>query len=82
MAKKSNVSINRFSVIEKIIKSVDFKTKEEVVKVAEKMKDIALKNKEYSEEVKNAFVEAYEELNSPELTYDNLLEIKQFIDEE
>lgn len=76
MAKKSNVY--KFDVIEKVIGDITFTTKEEVVKYAETMRDVALKNKKYSDEVKNAFVEACEEIKN-ELTLDNLKEIKKII---
>lgn len=82
MAKSENISMNKFAIIEKIIKSIDFKTKEEVVNLAERMKNIAAKNKDYSADVKKAFEEAYEELTAPDLTFENLVEIKTMIAED
>lgn len=76
MAKNSNVY--KFDVIEKIIGSIDFKTKEEVVELAKKMSEIASQNPEYSKTVKNAFKDACTEIEN-ELTLDNMKEIKKII---
>ena len=59
----------------------DFSTKEEVEEVAKKMRDIALANEEYSEDVKQAFKDAYKEIKD-ELTLSNLKEIKKIIEED
>ena len=60
----NNVNMYKFEVIEGIIKAIDFKTKEEVVNLAKKMMDAAQVNPKYSDAVKKAFVEAYEELSA------------------
>lgn len=67
----------KFEIIESIVRDLDFKSKEEVLKLAKKMWDIALRNENYSPEVKEAFEDAYNELASPELTYENLVSIKK-----
>lgn len=75
MAKNPN--IYKFEIIERIITEVDFKTKEEVVDFARKVRDIALE-KETSKEIKDAFKNAFKEIDE-ELTLGNLREIKKII---
>ena len=75
MAKNPN--IYKFEIIERIITEVDFKTKEEVLDFAAKVRDIAL-DKDISSEIKNAFKNAYKEIDE-ELTLGNLREIKKII---
>ena len=75
MAKNPN--IYKFEIIERIITEVDFTTKEEVVNFAKKVRDIAL-NKDISKEIKDAFKNAYKEIDE-ELTLGNLREIKKII---
>lgn len=75
----ANVFMYKFEIIESIVKNLDFKTKEEVVRLAKKMRDIAQATPEYTPEIKQAFVDAYEEINSPDLTLENLLEIKKLL---
>ena len=77
---ENNVNMYKFEVIEGIIKAIDFKTKEEVVNLAKKMMDAAQVNPKYSDAVKKAFVEAYEELSAEDLTLENLNEIKNMLD--
>ena len=76
----NNVNMYKFEVTEGIIKAIDFKTKEEVVNLAKKMMDAAQVNPKYSDAVKKAFVEAYEELSAEDLTLENLNEIKNMLD--
>ena len=76
MAKNTN--IYKFEIIEHIICARDFSTKEEVLELAKKMCDIAVANETYSEEVKQAFKDAYREIDE-ELTLGNLQEIKKII---
>ena len=75
MAKNPN--IYKFEIIERIITEVDFTTKEEVLDFARKVRDIALE-KNISAEIKNAFKNAYKEIDE-ELTLGNLREIKKII---
>ena len=75
MAKNPN--IYKFEIIERIITEVDFTTKEEVVEFAKRVRDIALK-KDLSKEIKDAFKNAYREIDE-ELTLGNLREIKKII---
>ena len=75
MAKNPN--IYKFEIIERIITEVDFTTKEEVLDFAKKVRDIALE-KNISAEIKNAFKNAYKEIDE-ELTLGNLREIKKII---
>ena len=51
----ANKNVYKFEIIEKVIMARDFETKEEVVELAKKMKDIALANESYSNDVKEAF---------------------------
>lgn len=76
MAKNSNVF--KFDIIERIIGELDFTTKDEVVRLAEIMKDVAA-SKDYTNEIKKAFKDAYNELNSDDFTLENLQEIKKLI---
>lgn len=76
-----NTNIYKFEIIERIICARPFTTKEEVVELAKKMRDIALDNEEYSQDVKDAFKNAYKEIRD-ELTLANLQEIKKIIDEQ
>lgn len=75
----ANIFMYKFEIIESIVKNFDFTTKEEVVNLAKKMSDIAQKNEEYSLDIKQAFKDAYDEIASPDLTLENLLEIKKLI---
>ncbi len=77
----ANKNVYKFEIIEKIIMARDFTTKEEVEEVAKKMRDIALANDEYSDDVKQAFTDAYKEIKD-ELTLSNLKEIKKIIEED
>lgn len=76
MAKNNNVF--KFDVIERVITELDFTTKEEVLDFARTMRDIAVKNPDYTDEVKDAFKNAYKEIDE-ELTLANLKEIKKII---
>ena len=76
MAKNTNVF--KFEIIERVITEVDFTTKEEVVDFAKRMRDISLDNPDYDNDVKNAFKDAYREIDE-ELTLSNLKEIKKII---
>ena len=79
MEKNSNVY--KFEIIEHVICARDFTTKEEVVELAKKMRDIAINTPEYSNEVKNAFKNAYKEIRD-DLTLSNLKEIKKIIEDQ
>lgn len=75
----NNTNMYKFEIIEKIIKSIDFTTKDEVVVLAKKMMEIAQQNNTYSSDIKNAFKEAYNELSADDLTVENLNEIKAML---
>ncbi len=77
----ANKNVYKFEVIEKIIMARDFETKEEVVELAKRMKEIALDDDKYSNDVKEAFKDAYNEIKN-ELTLANLQEIKKIITED
>lgn len=77
----ANKNVYKFEVIEKVIMARDFETKEEVVELAKKMRDIALEDDKYSNDVKEAFKDAYNEIKN-ELTLANLQEIKKIITED
>ncbi len=72
-----NTKMYKYQIIEHIISSVEFTTKEEVVKYAKKMLELVRNSKEYTLEIKQAFEDAYAEIL--ELTLDNLKEIKKII---
>ena len=76
MAKNPNVY--KFEIIERIIKEVDFTTKDEVLEFAKKVRDIALDKPDVSPEIQKAFKNAYKEIDE-ELTLGNLKEIKKII---
>lgn len=76
---KKNPNIYKFEIIERVIKEVDFTTKEEVLEFAKKVRDIALE-KDISPDMKTAFKNAYKEIDE-ELTLGNLKEIKKIISE-
>ena len=76
MAKNPN--IYKFEIIERIITEVDFTTKDEVLSFAKRVRDVALDRKDISQEIKNAFKNAYKEIDE-ELTLGNLKEIKKII---
>lgn len=76
MAKNPN--IYKFEIIERIITEVDFTTKDEVLEFAKRVRDIALDRTDISQEIKNAFKNAYKEIDE-ELTLGNLKEIKKII---
>lgn len=76
MAKNPNVY--KFEIIERIIKEVNFTTKDEVVDFAKKVRDIALSKPNVSPEIQKAFKNAYKEIDE-ELTLGNLKEIKKII---
>ncbi len=66
-----------FKVLETILVFKDYTSKEEVMKVAETMKEIALKNSKYPKTVKDAYVEACSKLK--DLPFDDMMEIKEII---
>ena len=76
MAKKTNVY--KFEIIERVINEVSCENKEDAVALAKKMKEVALRNDDYSQEVKDAFSDACNEIEN-ELTLANLQEIKKVI---
>ncbi len=78
---EQNANIYKFEIIEQIICAREFTTKEEVVELAQKMRDIAVKNPDYSDSVKTAFKNAYKEIRD-DLTLSNLKEIKKIIEEQ
>ena len=77
----ANKNVYKFEIIEKIIMARNFETKEEVVELAKRMKEIALDNDSYSKDVKEAFKDAYNEIKN-ELTLANLQEIRKIISED
>lgn len=76
----ANKNVYKFEIIEKAIVARPFETKEEVVELAKKMNEIA-ENGEYSDDVKQAFKDAYNEIKN-ELTLANLQEIRKIIAED
>ena len=74
----TNPIVYKFEIIERIIKEVDFTTKDEVLEFAKKVRDIALDKPDVSPEIQKAFKNAYKEIDE-ELTLGNLKEIKKII---
>ncbi len=72
-----NTKMYKYQIIEHIINSVEFTTKEEVIEYAKKMLELVRNNKDYTLDIKQAFEDAYAEIL--ELTLDNLKEIKKII---
>lgn len=72
-----NTKMYKYQIIEHVINTVNFSTKDEVVLYAKKMLDLVRNNNDYSLEIKQAFEDAYAEIL--ELTLDNLKEIKKII---
>ena len=66
-----------FKVLETILVYKDYTSKEEVLKVAETMKNIALENSKYPKTVKEAYIEACSKLS--DLPFDDMMEIKEII---
>lgn len=62
-----------FKILEEILMLKKYKTKEEVVSVAEIMQRIANDNKNYSQNVKASYNEAYRKLKT--LSFDEMNEI-------
>ena len=77
----ANKNVYKFEIIEKAIVARPFETKEEVVELAKKMCEIADENENYSNDVKQAFKDAYNEIKN-ELTLANLQEIRKIITED
>ena len=77
---KKNVNIYKYEIIERIIKEIDFDTKEEVVDFAKKVKAVALKRDDLDSTVVEAFEKAYEDIKD-ELTLQNLKEVKKIMKE-
>ena len=57
-----NTKMYKYQIIEHIISSVEFTTKEEVVEYAKKMLELVRNSKEYTLEIKQAFEDAYAQL--------------------
>lgn len=62
-----------FKILEEILMLKKYKTKEEVVEVAEIMQRIANSNKTYSQNIKDSYKEAYRKLKT--LSFEEMNEI-------
>jgi len=76
----SQKSMYKFEIIEAIIKALDCTSKQQVVTLAEKMRDIALADPKISDDIKKAFKDAFDELNAEDLTLANIKEIKLMLE--
>lgn len=76
----ANKNMYKFEIIEAIIKAVDCSSKQQVVSLAARMKDIALTDDKLSMDIKKAFKDAYDELSAEDLTLENIKEIKMMLD--
>ena len=68
-----------FKILETILILKDYKSKEEVLKVAHVMRGVALDSEEYPKVVKDAYIEAYKKLEG--LSYEEMMEIKDIIED-
>ncbi len=62
-----------FKILEEILMLKKYKTKDEVIAVAEIMQRIANNNKSYSQNIKDSYKEAYRKLKT--LSFDEMNEI-------
>ncbi len=62
-----------FKILEEVLMLKKYKNKEEVIEVAETMQRIATSNKNYSQNVKDSYKEAYRNLKT--LSFDEMNEI-------
>ncbi len=62
-----------FKILEEVLMLKKYKNKEEVIEVAETMQRIATSNKNYSQNVKDSYKEAYRKLKT--LSFDEMNEI-------
>ena len=69
-----------FKILETVLVLKEYKSKEEVLKVADLMRKIALESEEYPKTVKDAYIEAYKKLDG--LNFDEMMEIKSIIVED
>lgn len=69
-----------FRILEVVFSMQEYKTKEEVIKVATAMSDVAKEDEKYPKDIKDAFAEALNKLN--ELSFEEMMEIKKIIQED
>ncbi len=68
-----------FKILETILILKDYKNKQEILKVADVMRNVALNSDEYPKVVKDAYIEAYKKLDG--LSYEEMMEIKDIIED-
>ena len=66
-----------FKILEEVLMLKKYKNKEEVIEVAETMQRIATSNKNYSQNVKDSYKEAYRKLKT--LSFDEMNEINSIL---
>ena len=66
-----------FNIMENLLLSKDFKDKDELMAVAKKGVDISNRDEKMPTELKMAYAEAYQKLDS--LSWEEILEIKEII---
>lgn len=69
-----------FQIMENLLMSKEFASKDEVMSSAKKAVDISSKDGKMPIEIKLAYAEAYKKLNG--LTWEEMIEIKQIIGED
>lgn len=69
-----------FNIMEKLLMSKDFKSKEEVMDAAKKAVAVSNKDEKMPLEIKMGYAEAYKKLDT--LTWEEIVEIKQIISED
>ena len=69
-----------FQIMENLLMSKEFTSKEEVIAAAKKAVDISSKDAKMPIEIKIAYAEAYKKLNG--LSWEEMVEIKEIISED
>ena len=68
-----------FNIMENLLVSKDYKSKEELLASAKKGVELSNKDEKMPMELKMAYAEAYQKLNS--LSWEEILEIKEIVSE-
>lgn len=66
-----------FKILEKILLLKEYESRDDVLRVAQTMARMAMDNKDFSEEVKSSYVEAFEKLNI--LSFEEMKEIIEIL---
>lgn len=66
-----------FKILEKILLLKEYESRDDILRVAQTMARMAMENKDFSEEVKSSYVEAFEKLNI--LSFEEMKEIIEIL---